>query len=104
MKVVVIGHDHMEGISQKTNKPYAIGRVFAAVKIDGKNAKGAQGTEYAVEPEVIKKISHLPLPFEADLVIEDVMRFGKRETKVLDVQPLARVQAAPGSAVVRAAA
>lgn len=93
MKITVIGLERSEGISSKTNKPYAIGRVHAAVKMEevggaGRMSKGTMGTSYDVDVEAIKRLEHLPLPFDADLEVEDVMRFGKRETKVLDVRPL----------------
>lgn len=90
MKVTVLGLDRSEGVSTKsgTPKPYSIGKIFAAVRMDGPNAKGLQGTEYQVDVELIKKLEHLPFPFEADLVIEDVMRYGKRESKVFNVEPL----------------
>lgn len=94
MKVMVIGMERSEGVSNKTGKPYAIGRVHAAVKMeeasgDKRASKGAMGTSYDVDVEAVKRLEHLPLPFEADLEVEDVMRFGKRETKVLDVKPVA---------------
>ncbi|WP_114973669.1 hypothetical protein [Rhodoferax ferrireducens] len=102
MKVLVIGLDFAEGVSTKsgTPKPYSIGKLFVACKIDGQNARGAQGTEYQVDVSTIKKINHLPLPFEADLHVEDVMRFGKRESKVFDVVPTSLVKpaaSAPGT-------
>lgn len=101
MKVVVIGFESSEDVSKKTGREYAIGKVYAAVKLDGRNVegkficKGAMGTEYSVEPSVVKRIAHLPVPFEADLVVEDVMRFGKRETKVFDVVPASLIKSAP---------
>lgn len=105
MKVLVIGLDFAEGTSMKsgTPKPYSIGKLFAACKIDGPNAKGAQGTEYGVDVALIKKLHHLPLPFEAELNVEDVMRFGKRESKVIDCVPTARVAPVSSGTAVRAA-
>jgi hypothetical protein len=102
MKVTVLGVDRSEGVSMKsgTAKPYAIGKVFAAVRIDGPNAKGSQGTEYQVEVELVRRIEHLPMPFEADLTIEDVMRYGKRESKVFDITP---ISIATKPAIVKAA-
>jgi len=103
MKVMVIGFESSEDISKKTGNAYAIGKIYAAVKLDGRNVegkficKGAMGTEYQVEPAIVKRIAHLPIPFEADLQIEDVMRFGKRESKVFDCVPVSRV--APSSGV-----
>jgi CTX phage RstB protein len=96
MKIRVVGLERAEGVSMKTGKakPYAIGQIHAVVSLeerngDGSMTKGAMGTSYQVDPELVKRIEHLPLPFEADLTVEDVMRFGKRESKVIDVRPLA---------------
>jgi hypothetical protein len=102
MKVLVIGLDYAEGVSTKSGapKPYSIGKLFVACKIDGQNARGAQGTEYQIDVALVKKMHHLPLPFEAELSVEDVMRFGKRESKVFDVIPTAMVKpsaSAPGT-------
>src|SRR4051812_5257184 len=95
MKIRVVGFERAEGTSMKTGKPkpYAIGQIHAVVNLEERNGdesltKGAMGTSYQVDPAVVKRIEHLPLPFEAELVVEDVMRFGKRETKVLDLRPL----------------
>lgn len=101
MKVVIIGLERLEGIGKESKKPFAIGKVYAAVKLDSRETangltKGAMGTEYRVEVEAVKKIEHLPMPFEAELVLEDVMRYGKRETNVLEVRPVSRA-AAPGA-------
>lgn len=95
MKIRVVGLERAEGTSMKTGKakPYAIGQIHAVVNLEersgeGALTKGAMGTSYQVDPEVVKRVEHLPLPFEADMTVEDVMRFGKRETKVIDLRPL----------------
>ena len=107
MKVTVVGVERLEGVSKESKKPYAIGKVFATVKLETSHSeqgltKGAMGTEYRVDPELVKRIEHLDFPVEAELTVEDVMRFGKRETKVLDVRPVGRagapVQALPKAA------
>lgn len=95
MRVTVVGVERLEGIGKESKKPFAIGKVFATVKLETSHSesgltKGAMGTEYRVEVEAVKRIEHLDFPIEADLVVEDVMRFGKRETKVLEVRPVAR--------------
>ena len=109
MKVMVMGFESSEDISKKTGNAYAIGKIYAAIKLDGRNVegkficKGAMGSEYQVEPALVKKIAHLPLPFEADLQIEDVMRYGKRESKVTDCVPIARVATGTPGTSLRAA-
>ena len=97
MKVLVCGLESSEDVSKKSGDAYAIGKLHALVPLDGRNVegkficKGSMGTEYRVDPSVIKTVAHLPLPFDADLEIQDVMRYGKRESKVCAVKPLARV-------------
>lgn len=88
MKVIVLGMDWNEGISKKTGNPYSMASLFCAVPIDGKNAKGCMGMAYDATPEVVRQFDSFVFPFEADLVLQDVMRFGKRETKLLDVKPI----------------
>jgi hypothetical protein len=107
MKVTVVGVERLEGTGKESKKPFAIGKVFATVKLENSHSeqgltKGAMGTEYRVDVELVKRIEHLDFPVEAELTVEDVMRFGKRETKVLDVRPIGR--AAPAVAPVRQAA
>ena len=99
MKAILIGHEFSEGISKKTNKPYAIGRLYAAVKLDSANgnAKGAMGAQYDTTPEVVRSIAHNSLPLEVELEIEEVMRFGNKESRVVGVKPLQR--AAAGTAM-----
>lgn len=106
MKIRVVGLERSEGISKKTGKPYTVGQVHAVVSLEersgeGMMTKGAMGTTYRVDPEVVKKVEHLPVPFEAELTVEDVMRFGERETKVIDLRP---VGTAPSVAPVKQAA
>lgn len=110
MKVMIMGLESSEDISKKTGNAYAIGKLYAAIKLDGRNVegkficKGAMGSEYQVDPAIVKKIAHLPLPFEAELHIEDVMRYGKRESKVIDCVPIGRAAAGTGAGgLVRAA-
>lgn len=90
MKVTVTGFDWMEGDSKKTGRPYSIGKFYVQLPIDGKNAKGTMGAEYDTTAELVRRFEVYPVPFEAQLVIQDVVRFGKRESKLVDVVPLAR--------------
>lgn len=111
MKVIVLGVERMEGVSKEKEgraggKQYAIGKVHAACVLDtARNgekslAKGAMGTTYDVDVELVRRIEHNTFPFHAELLIEDVMRFGKREGKVMEVRPL---QAANAGTVQKAA-
>ena len=106
MKIKVVGLERSEGVSKKTNRPYTVGQVHAVVSLEQRSdassmSKGAMGTTYRVDPEVIKRVEHLPLPFEAEILVEDVMRYGERETKVMDLRP---VGVAPAMAPVQKAA
>lgn len=99
MRITIVGLERAEGISHKSGKPkpYAIASVHAVVKLeerngDGTMTKGAMGTSYNVDPLLVKTVEELPLPFEAELVVEDVMRFGKRETRVLGLRPVPKTQ------------
>jgi hypothetical protein len=99
MRVTVVGVERLEGVGKESKKDFAIGKVFATVKLETSHSdkgltKGAMGTEYRVDVETVKRIEHLDFPVDAELVVEDVMRFGKRETKVLDVRPIGRAAAA----------
>ena len=99
MKALLIGHEFSEGISKKTGKGFAIGRLYAAVKLDSPNgnAKGAMGAQYDTTPEVVRSIAHNSLPLEVELEIEEVMRFGNKESRVVGVKPVQR--AATGTAM-----
>ncbi|MDQ0608893.1 hypothetical protein QFZ83_003064 [Variovorax sp. W1I1] len=107
MRVTVVGVERLEGTGKESKKPFSIGKVFATVKLETSHSdqgltKGAMGTEYRVDVELVKRIEHLDFPVDAELTVEDVMRFGKRETKVLDVRPIAR-SAAPVQQLPKAA-
>jgi hypothetical protein len=95
MKIKVVGTERMEGTSSKSGKAYAIGRVHAIAPLDTSRnsergqAKGWMGTTYEVDVELVKRIEHNTLPFDAEMLVEDVIRFGKREGKVMDIRPVA---------------
>lgn len=95
MKVTIVGLDWMEGTSKKTGNAYAIGRLFAILPIDGKNAKGFQGAEYDCSPELARQFDNYPLPFEAELTMQDVVRYGKRESRLVECKPVSAGKPAP---------
>lgn len=98
MKVKVIGIERMEGDSKKTGKPYAMAKLHTTLplefrKVDDGNSHalslGEMGTVYEdVKPDVIRTIEELPLPFLAELEIQDVMRFGKRQSNIVGIKPI----------------
>lgn len=100
MRVWVLGIEGSQGVGKTSGKAYEIGQLHVSTPLapplsaDG-ISKGAMGSTYRVGLDLVRKLVNLPLPFQADLAIQDVMRFGKRETMVLDLTPL---QPAKGSA------
>lgn len=95
MKVTIVGVERAEGVSMKTGKakPYAMANIHAILRLDsrprdGAMSKGSMGASYRVDPELVKRIEHNPFPMEAELVIEDVISMGKKESNVTDVIPI----------------
>lgn len=88
MKVHVIGIEISEGVSKKTGNPYAIGKLYVALPIVGKGARGLMGSEYQCEPAVLRKLESMQLPCVAELEMQDVMRYGQRRQEVASVTPI----------------
>lgn len=106
MKAFVIGLEVSEGISKKTNKPYAIGKLYAALPLaGGEGVRGMMGSMYQCEPSVLRKLMTMDLPVRAELEMQDVMRYGERRQEIVSVVPLPPeiiqrgAPAAPGTAV-----
>lgn len=99
-RMTVIGASaSAEGAISKAGKAFRIGQIhttapLAAAYAEGGIEKGAAGTSYPCDPEVVRRIAHLPFPFVAEVEIETVIRFGKREDKVLDVKPIETIKKA----------
>ena len=93
MRVQIVGIERSAGTSSKTNKPYDMATLHVITKLAERSgasdlAKGYMGDSIRVASSIVRKIEHLPFPINADLQVEDVMRFGKRETNVLDCVPV----------------
>lgn len=88
MKAHVIGIEISEGVSKKTGKPYAIGKLYAALPIVGDGARGLMGSMYQCEPAVLRKLENVSLPVLAELEMQDVMRYGERRQEIVSVVPL----------------
>lgn len=97
MKAHVIGIEISEGVSKKTGQPYAIGKLYAALPIVGKGARGLMGSEYQCEPAVLRKLENLILPVVCELEMQDVMRYGQRRQEIVSVVPIP-VEMTPGTA------
>ena len=95
MKVTVIGTLAKEGISSKTGKPvpWQIGEIYTLVSFSKRDmgASGQMGGVHKADFALVKKIEHLPTPFEAELDMQDLMMFGKQVTEVVDIRPIQRV-------------
>lgn len=97
MKVTVIGVEASEGISNKTKREYSIGQLHVMVALappmDKENtSKGFMGSTMRCDPNLVRKIAHLPFPLEVEVVIEHQMRFGEREEIVKDIRPVETVR------------
>lgn len=94
MKLQIVGFEITEGISKKTGKPYAIGKLHAALPLapaqgEGNKAKGYMGSTYQLDVSVLRKIEHLQPPFMAEVEQQDVMRYGERQQEIVSVVPAA---------------
>lgn len=93
MKMQIVGLEGSSGTSNKTGKPYEIGQLHSIVRLappmggDGNVAKGMMGSTYRCDVALVRGLAHLPLPFLAEVDVQDVMRFGKREQEVVGVVP-----------------
>ena len=93
-KKQIVGIEISEGVSKKTGNEYSIGTIYTMTKLapplgNADNvSKGYMGDKYPCDASLLRKIQHLPFPVTAEVTTEDVMRFGKRETIVTDIQPL----------------
>lgn len=90
----IVGIEIMEGTSKKTGNAYSMGTIHTMTKLappmGGADnvSKGFMGDRYQCDANILRKIQHLPFPIAADVTTEDVMRFGKRESVVTDIQPV----------------
>ena len=91
-KMQVIGVEcSAPGAVSKAGVPYDIGQIHTIVPLapplGAGVAKGSMGSTYRCESALIRSVSHLPVPFVADVDVRDVMRFGKREQQVFGIVP-----------------
>ena len=97
-QMTVIGFEAMAGVGKSSGKAYAIGRLHTSIPLappmEGGVAKGAMGTTYDCPEVLVRKIAHLPTPCVCEVVTEDQMKFGKRETIVIDLRPVEVVKKA----------
>ena len=88
MKMQVVGFEINQGVSKKTGKPYAIGRLHTMIPLTGsESARGYIGHTYDADVSVLDKIKTLVPPFAADIETAQVSRYGKPETQVVSIVP-----------------
>jgi hypothetical protein len=88
MKVTVTGLKFFEGVID--GKTIASGRFYTECKLhDPKgNSKGIFTEEWKVTSELIKRLMHLPVPFDADLQTERVGNGKETREMVIDLLPI----------------
>lgn len=66
------------------------GTLYTQVDLDPKhNGKGMRTEPKRVkDSETVKKVMHMPFPFEADLVLEEVATKGKISQVVVEIVPV----------------
>lgn len=104
MKAQILGFEISEGVSKKTGNAYSIGKLYAALPIVGKGSRGMMGSTYQCEPAVLRKLENLPMPCEAELEMQDVMRFGERRQEIASISPVGMPKTGAAAAAARTAA
>lgn len=99
MKVFLIGSTPIADISKKSGKPYDMSKFYSVAKLDASDGetKGHMGSEYKTTAAVVRSVSHLDYsfhkPLEVELELEELMRYGNKETMVIAVHPVQPVSA-----------
>lgn len=99
MKMQICGIEITEGVSKKTSKAYAMGRLHTLIPLapphgEGNVAKGLVGTTYECDVNLLRKVEHLPFPVMAEVDVQAMQRFGERTELVIDVRPVEVVKKA----------
>jgi len=93
MKMQIVGFEGSQGISNKSGKSYQVGQIHTIANLappfsDDGISKGLMGTTFRCPLDLIQKIKQFQPPFMAEVTIDHVMRFGKREEAVTDITPI----------------
>lgn len=93
-KMKITGYEGSSGVGKTSGKAYAIGQLHTLAPLaeafsEGGISRGEMGTTYQCPLLLVEKIKHIQPPFLAEVDIQDVMRFGKREQQVRDITPVA---------------
>lgn len=92
MRMQITGIEASSGVSGKSGKSYEIGQLHCIVRLapplgDDNVAEGFMGSTYRAPIALIKSLKGIKLPFTAEVDVQDVMKFGKREQEVVSVVP-----------------
>lgn len=98
-KMQIVGFEGSSGVGKTSGKAYAIGQLHTLARLaepfqEGGISRGQMGTTYPCPLPLVEKIRHLTPPFLAEVDVQDVMRFGKREQQVIDISPVSTTKAA----------
>lgn len=91
-KMQIVGFEGSSGVGKTSGKAYAMGQIHTLAALaepfnENGISKGQMGTTYRCPLPLVEKIKHLTPPFNADIDVRPVMRFGKREDEVFDIAP-----------------
>lgn len=98
-RMQITGYEGSSGVGKTSGKAYAIGQLHTLAPLaepfsEGGISRGQMGTTYQCPLPLVEKIKHLQPPFIADVDVQAVMRFGKREEQVRDITPVTTSKAA----------
>lgn len=93
MKVTVTGLKYFTG--EVNGSKINSGKLYTECRLDDRNnegdrqfAKGIFTEEWRVPVEAVKRLVHLPVPFEAELDVERVGNGKEAREVIVDVRPL----------------
>ncbi|MEO6028469.1 MAG: hypothetical protein ABIR79_16510 [Candidatus Binatia bacterium] len=98
MKMNIVGLSaSAPGQTSKAGKAVAIGALYTLAPLapayaEGGVEKGQVGTTYRCDPELVRRIAHLPLPVVCEVEVMRQVRFGEPEDIVMDVRPLETIK------------
>lgn len=94
MKVTLTGMKFFEGTID--GKTINSGKLYTLCKLDDSrgNAKGSFSEEWKVTSELVKRLIHLPLPFDAVLETERMGNGRESREVVVDLRPVELTKAA----------
>lgn len=94
-KMQIVGIEGSSGVGKKSGAAYAIGQIHTLARLaepfnESGVSKGMMGATFRCPLPLIEKLKNLTPPFIAEVTIDQVMKFGKLEQEITDVQPVER--------------